>query len=174
MRIGFNKSVKLFILVLLSYSAFNLEVQAQAPECKFLRHLLVERWNYAKAFKRDKALHKKTIYAPPKDDQFFAGFVNTGGGEDTYSDLNIDNDGKKDEVITSCGSGIGRYENGCALEVKLSSGSGYLKNDLGAITIVTYMKSNYVLETSSIDPTKTKMFIDKIMPNDLKRICEFR
>lgn len=145
--------------------------KAQTPECKFLKQLLVDRWNYSKKFKKDKVLHKKLVFSSPNA-EYFSEFFDLGSGKTSYNKLDIDMDGKQDEVVSSCGSGDGLYANGCSLHVKMSSGVEYEKNDLGALTIVEYMGSTYVLSRWDRDPTKTKIFVDKIMNTNIKRICE--
>jgi hypothetical protein len=135
--------------------------------CKFIKRIL--RFDY-----KSIAAHKSA--GKPRNkifwtNKYYVPSLETGGGERTYSNIDIDSNGQKDTIVRACGSGSGFYAEGCTLSVKLAGGGGYQISDMPGVHIINFHQTAYSLSSWSDDPN-AQIYVDKIKPDGLERICQ--
>lgn len=159
-----DRGVKTIFGLLLAYLVC-LQVQAASIENKKRTH---QQPRVCSTFQELLAL-KQSGHAP---DGFEVAWEESGGGDTTYPNLDIDRDGIDDKVVRSCGAGRDAL---CILFVDLSDGQ-HFEFEGGAFFLVRVKSSLYAIQGEYFSKQEKNKQVGKrsvyqITKQGIKRIC---
>ncbi len=125
-------------------------------------------------------LHNPKVYRNKKKyfeiskrlEEFILPFTILDEGKDKFMGLDIDGDGKDDEVLRNCGAGAGGL---CSLYIKYSNGEQYISEEMGHFYLGHIDHNIYIVEETYgdispyTDKDDTRIFF--VSKGIIKEIC---